>query len=880
MSGALQHTGRRIVRTLPMVFLFAAFAVFVLRNWYIKAYSDPLAWITTAREFPAGLRNSSLPLGYPAFLWLAMKLAGPYYVFLANLPVLALLVWLVGKLAEAAARETEPAEAGPAIAIAAAALLLGFDAELLVYMTNPYRDPLSYVFLVSSLLALLRYVASPGRGRGRLALSGFLLGLAYCVREPSLVALGPMFLLGLAGERKAGRAAVIRSSFAFGAGLLAGALPLLYQTLVLRGQVAVSPYSVSQGRLLPGLHLVAFPTTVPKAARYLAGSSGWVSLFLFATGVAFAVRRRNRAAACLALLTAVYAAFYCFYWQFTRRYFFSAVITAAPVVAFGAYGAITTALRAAGRPRLALPLFRWIALGLALFTGLRLLAIGGSPREFRAAQARQFVRTIEQNVPAGSVVLSERELCLVIRTFTDIQSYPLDQIITEASSDWPQVRDRIEALRAEGRSIFFMKTVPPGEADKDETLLRCWYDLEPVAHFPAEEYRLERLNHGNPASLFRVVPWSKVETSHALNLAAPSILQINARELWPDEKRQTARLWLNGRVLLERVENGANYVELGAAPGQPAILDLRSNQHVPSDLAPVLLPRDARLDLNVGELSRDPHDHLLSPEFFREPPRDGYSRRLRERGSVTLPLPWREPMIVFAEFLVKRAGDGPAAKVEISADGLQPVTANVAGDGRFHGVMVPFTHDGVRLSCAAELAAEPEDAPIDLDRIYLYPVRTGATWELDVGSENDAPFLGDGFYSPEKAPDGSSARWTSRRALVSAYLARPAAEMELQIEYVGERPVGAPAPSVTLLFNEHPLGARDEAHPPRPNRRIVRAPIRADAFAPGANRLEILSRTWKPINFLKTGDTRDLGILVDTIRIVPRPAPPLEARQE
>jgi len=164
---------KAVFHLLPAAVLLLSFVTFILRNWHIKAYSDPMAWINTAKAFPAILATSDLPLGYPAFLWIAMKLTGPYYVFLANLPVLALLMALIGMLAAQAARETEPADAGISVGILTAALLLGFDPDLLVYMTNPYRDPLSYVLLVGSLLLLVRYGASPGRGRLRLAASGW-----------------------------------------------------------------------------------------------------------------------------------------------------------------------------------------------------------------------------------------------------------------------------------------------------------------------------------------------------------------------------------------------------------------------------------------------------------------------------------------------------------------------------------------------------------------------------------------------------------------------------------------------------------------------------------------------------------------------------------
>ncbi|HAL93082.1 MAG TPA: hypothetical protein DCM68_08685 [Verrucomicrobia bacterium] len=851
---------------LPALFLLVAFLVFILRNWHIKAYSDPMAWLNTAKAFPGVLAKSDLPLGYPAFLWLALKITGPFYVFLANLPVLSLLVLLIGGLAAAAARETEPTGTGAPIGILAAALVLGFDPELLVYMTNPYRDPLSYVLLVGSLLLLMRYAASPTRDRLLLALSGLLLGLAYCVREPSLLALGPMFILGFLHERKSPGGSLVRAIFTFGAGLLAGALPLLYQTFVLRQQVSISPYSASRDTLLPGLHAVAFPATVSKAGAYFLGHMGWIPVLLLLSGLALALHQRNRAMPCLALLSALYAVFYGFYWMFSKRYFFSVVLGGAPLVAFGAYGATRALLRAARRPGWTLPVFRWIVLLFSLATGVKLLAAGGADRPFRAPQARQFVQALEKAVPPGGAVFCERPLSDVIRTLTDRTSSPLGAHRAESPA---QAIEAFEAIRASGRPTFFMKTVPTGKADPDEALLRRRYDLELAADFPADEYRIENFNFGNPATLYRILPWSQTETKQTVAISSPAILQINAGDLWRNGQRTTAQLWIGDSRVLDRVENGVSFVEILPAAQVSATISLRSDQPVPLDFSPVLLPLDAPLDLDVGELSRNPYEAKLSPEFFQERAHNHHARRIKGRGTVELPLPWREPMTVFAEFSVKSAGEGQDAKERIgmSINGGEPVASKIAHDGRYHSVIVSFAHDGQQTTARTELAGA-----IDLDRIYLHPARAAETWTLDVGSAADAPFLPEGFYSREKAPDGSTARWTAPRARVNVFLAHSTTERELQIEYADIRPAAAPAPDVALSFNGQPLSARDETHPANPGHRILRAPFPPEAVRPGENQLELLCRTWNPGDLLKNGDTRDLGIFVDAIRVVPRPA--------
>ncbi|MFC1499134.1 hypothetical protein ACFLS1_11800, partial [Verrucomicrobiota bacterium] len=71
-----------------VLFLFLSFFIYILRNYYIKAYSDPLNWLEYARAIPLRFRESSWPVGYPFFLWVTLKVVGPFYIFLVNLPII------------------------------------------------------------------------------------------------------------------------------------------------------------------------------------------------------------------------------------------------------------------------------------------------------------------------------------------------------------------------------------------------------------------------------------------------------------------------------------------------------------------------------------------------------------------------------------------------------------------------------------------------------------------------------------------------------------------------------------------------------------------------------------------------------------------------
>ncbi len=856
---------KAVFHLLPAAVLLLSFATFILRNWHIKAYSDPMAWINTAKAFPAILATSDLPLGYPAFLWLAMKLTGPYYVFLANLPVLALLMALIGMLAAHAARETEPADAGISVGILTAALLLEFDPDLLVYMTNPYRDPLSYVLLVGSLLLLVRYGASPDRGRLRLAGAGVLLGLAYGVREPSLLALGPMFLLGILYERRAGLRAILRSACAFGAGLLAGALPLLLQTFVLRQQVAISPYSGSRGTLLPGLHGVAFPATISKAAAYFLGHMGWVPVLLLLVAAGFATAQRNRTMLGLALLAGIYAVFYGFYWIFSSRYYYVVALCGAPLVAFGTYAATSSLLRLARRSAWTGPAFRWIVLLLSLAIGAKRLAAGSADRPFRAEQARRFTETMLSTTPLNVTIYCDRPLADVIRTLAGRSTAQLDLSNQEAVlRAYQSVRARLLA----NQPVFFFKTAGPAQQDPYDSLFRRHFDLLTAAEFPSADYRLENFTWGNPVSLYRIQPWSRTQTEHALAIECPSILRLDVGQLWDDDTRTRAELRLNGQPLTTRVQNGVHYVAVLPGAPQPTTVVLNSDRPVPADLRPALLPPDDPIELDFGLLAAHSHDARLSPEFFREPAHNLFARRLNGRGTLTLPLPWREPMTVFAEVFVRPADMGTGGSLSIATPNGASVTANLPANARYRGILVPIDHDGLQDSLPVDLSGS-----FDLDRICLHPARALTAREVDVGSPFDAPFLSDGFFGPETLPDGATARWSAPNARIALFLAQPASDAELQIEYADTRPPAAPPANASLTFNGRPLALRDEPHPVTPGRRILRAPLPAALVQTGDNRLEVACQGWKPSVVSGSPDSRELGLHVVSIRVCPPALP-------
>ena len=64
-------------------------------NYYVRAFSDCINWLSYARDLGHEFTHSRWPYGFPLFLRGVMALVGPYWVFLANLPVMLALFAVV-----------------------------------------------------------------------------------------------------------------------------------------------------------------------------------------------------------------------------------------------------------------------------------------------------------------------------------------------------------------------------------------------------------------------------------------------------------------------------------------------------------------------------------------------------------------------------------------------------------------------------------------------------------------------------------------------------------------------------------------------------------------------------------------------------------------
>lgn len=498
---------RRAAAWLPWavpVTLLAAWVIHVLRNYEIRAFSDPLNWLHFASQFGAEIHTSKFALGFPIFLRAALELVGPFRIFLVNLPVLAAVYLMAGSLA---ARAFGPENRVPRWQVVATvlALFFSFDRWLVVQMVNPFRDPLSYLLAMGAAISMAKHADSGGARPARAVAAGLLLGLACSVRETSVLLLAPFALYAFWSWRADGRIRFWRDALLFAAGLAAGLAPLMVQGLISTGQALLPPQSAVDHQLVPGAHFTSncLRGTMERAWPYFLEMAG-PGLLLLAWSAALGLWRRNRIIVGLLLPAAlIHAVFYAFYWTFVPRYFYSVALFALPAVGWGLLATIWQA-GAWAPPRFRTGLPAVAVTALAAGVAVHLLSSGPAGPRFQIPQARQFKADLEQRVPADSLVFCRRNLCEMVRWFTSARAFPATSLIPNDVPAEAALREALVPYLSDPRPLFLLEMRSGSDWEVDAALLNRICGLDSVDSLSADRYHLRDRTGARDLRLFRV----------------------------------------------------------------------------------------------------------------------------------------------------------------------------------------------------------------------------------------------------------------------------------------------------------------------------------------------------------------------------------------
>jgi hypothetical protein len=207
-----------------LIVFLAGLAAYLLYAHYVKAYSDPANWLMLGQGAAAGKLGRQAPL-YPLFLAAALKLTGPFAIFLVNGPFLLLMTYLAWRITvqvfDAGRYEGRTAVYGPLFAgMVTVAVLIDFHTVYYLELLNPYREAVAFSLLLGGVTLLIAFIE--GRGMAKAALAALLMGLAIGVRETCVIFLPPAVLLLLAAAVRDKGSYYLRGAGVFMAFFLVG----------------------------------------------------------------------------------------------------------------------------------------------------------------------------------------------------------------------------------------------------------------------------------------------------------------------------------------------------------------------------------------------------------------------------------------------------------------------------------------------------------------------------------------------------------------------------------------------------------------------------------------------------------------------------------
>jgi hypothetical protein len=149
---------------------------------------------------------------------------------------------------------------------------------------------------------------------------------------------------------------------------------------------------------------------------------------------------------------------------------------------------------------------------------------------------------------------------------------------------------------------------------------------------------------------------------------------------------------------------------------------------------------------------------------------------------------------------------------------------------------------------------------------FLPGTREAAGFDLDVGLADDLYVRR--FHSKERQPSGLTYRWTRDVSYISVLGASADHRRVTLWMGAGGRPAAAPPATIDVYLNDQPIGSASIGVEISPREFSVPGALAlALSQSEDAAQLRVVSTTWNPKQLLASRDDRDLGVMIDRIRI-------------
>lgn len=133
--------------------------------------------------------------------------------------------------------------------------------------------------------------------------------------------------------------------------------------------------------------------------------------------------------------------------------------------------------------------------------------------------------------------------------------------------------------------------------------------------------------------------------------------------------------------------------------------------------------------------------------------------------------------------------------------------------------------------------------------------------DIDIGTL-DTAYIRSGFYSKEVLPDGSSARWTTDHAIIDVPVA-DSSPITIEVRALIFHPDDVPVPDVIVALDGHEIGHFQPLNGAWQTFAFRAAPQPINGRAV----LEFRTKSFNPARLNLSADDRDLGFMLDRVRI-------------
>lgn len=661
--------------------VMALIATLLIFGHAVMAYSDPNHWLFRAMKLAVGEPQARRVLLFPLYLIGALKVVGPDWVFLANLPWVLLLA-LANGLLVSVCLPANVSRAQRHAGIALGMLLLTvFTYSTLIRCLNPYRETGAFALLMGgTLLFLLSDRAACWWSVGLAGLAGLCLTLSMGFRETTVLSFLPLAVWALVRFVRAPRK---RSAWcgALLLGGLLGLMPFLVQNYLYSGNPLIPGYSarlvveqaspvdakrethieerlqdvdpkrfkLSVSRLVPGMELANFAKTAPQAWAKLNARIGCFGLLIAGAGIILALYRRQAVLLSLILPSLlINYVFYCFYFYVKWRYFFIVDIYIALLAAYAVTGLwdLLAACLKIVRPRWAYwaypTLMACHLVGAAIWSTDKLDDQDAELKVWDIEIFRSQVKPLLKEPWSFVGYYHHREMLAWFLGYGFQRTSWGDELSVEgvAANGLDEELHRVgtNALsRIRNENFYFHNK------QHMPRLLPLWCDVEEIVDL--KNVRPYVYHYGRPLSrpLYRVCPWQSDSISVSLQLpnpGKPTVLLLDVMRPWDYADRTMLALRANGQPWLEHVGNGTQFHEIPSIFSDKAslTLELHSDAPTPANPGVRLWSANDDIDLAFGFRSKWRFHDFVSTNLYSSGPLRTDCWLLWDHGELRLPV--------------------------------------------------------------------------------------------------------------------------------------------------------------------------------------------------------------------------------------------------